>query len=352
MDTQTYLAALNLLSITVISMIGIIVSILFHFVIKRAEARAVKRDSDIRAIIYHAIRKPGVVLIIAFTIINVVNQLPLHGQLAILTNKEYLYVVYVIVATWFIGVALHEVISLYSNYLREHSPDGRVNNKLVTFFEVTIKYIVWAIALLVILTLLNINVTPLIAAGGFVGIGITLAAQSVLGNLFSGLILAMDQPFKLGDHVQVKEYIGDVLDIGLRSCVLQTSDNRTMVIPNSFIEKEVVINYSVPDPRLKISIPFKIPYGTDIEWVKDLLVEVSLDIASNHPVVLKDPKPVVRFMNFGDYYLNFSLVIWISSSASVNRDAAVDLINCAVLERFTREGINIPNVVPFTVVSS
>jgi MscS family membrane protein len=337
MDTQTYLITLNLLSITVISMTGVIVSIFFHFFVRRAEGRAVKRESHVRAIIYHAITKPGVVLIIAFTIISVVHQLPLYDRLTIIYAKETIYILYIIVATWFIGVALQDIISLYSKYLRESSPDGRVNNKLVTFFELTIKYIVWAIALLVILTLLNVNITPIIAAGGFIGIGITLAAQSVLGNLFSGLILATDQPFKLGDRVQVKEYIGDVMDIGLRSCVIQTVDNRTMVIPNSFMEKEIVINYSVPDPRLKISIPFKIPYGIDIEWMKDLLLEILIDIASNHPVVLEDPKPIVYLMDSGDYCLHFSLVVWISNYAI--RDPVVDLINCAVLKRLNYEKI-------------
>ena len=351
MDTQTYLLTLNLLSITVISVTGIVLSILFHFFVKRAEDQAVKKASDIRAIILHAISRPGVVLILAFTIISVVRQLPLHGQLAIISNNEYMYIIYVIVATWVIGVALHDIISLYSKYLREHSPDGRVNNKLVSFFELTIKYIVWAVALLVILTLLNVNITPIIAAGGFVGIGITLAAQSVLGNLFSGLILATDQPFRLGDRVQVKEYIGDVINIGLRSCVIQTGDNRTMVIPNSVMEKEVVINYSVPDPRLKISIPFNIPYGIDTERIKDLLLEISTDIASNNPIVLTDPRPGVYFMDFGDYCLHFSLVVWINSYA--DRDSAVDLINCAVLERFNSEGIKIPSAVTsFTVTPS
>jgi len=341
MDSATLAITFDILYAVIAAITGIVLVIAFYLLVRRAKKRATKKGSHIRVIIYRAITKPGIFLIAAFTILGIMKTVPLPAILVPLISTEYLYVVYVIVAAWFIGEALHDIIHLYSEHLRNKSPDERVGNKLISFLDLTARYIIWVIALFIILALLHVNITPLITAGGFIGIGLTLAAQSILGNLFSGLILATDQPFKIGDRIQVQNYIGDVLTIGIRSCLIKTTDNRTIAIPNSLIEKDVVTNFSVPDPRLSLSILLKVPYGTDIEWVKGVILDVVNDCAKKYSIILDDPGPKIYFQDFGEYCLNFSLSLWISNFSY--RNEAIDLINSSIQKRFAEKGIKIPS---------
>jgi len=343
MDAETLAVTFNIIFAAFAAMVGAVLIIIFYLLTRRAKKRATKRGAHVRAIIYRAITKPGIFLITTFTILWIMKEVPLPAILVPFLNEEYLYVVYVIVTAWFVGEALYDIIHLYNEHLRNKSPGERVDNKVISFLELTVRYIVWVVALFIILALLHVNITPLITAGGFIGIGLTLAAQSILGNLFSGLILATDQPFKIGDRIQVQNYVGDVLSIGMRSCLIKTTDNRTIAIPNSFLEKDVVTNFSVPDPRLSLLLPLKVPYGTDIDWVKGIILDVVKECAKGDSIVLDDPKPKIYFQNFGQYCLNFTLSVWIYNF--VYRDAAIDLLNSSIQKRFADEGIKIPSSV-------
>ena len=341
MDSTTLAVTLNILYVIIAVMGGIIAVILFYVLVTRAKKRAIKKELDIRVIMLRAIMKPGIFLITALTLLATLRLVPLPTILFPLIHQEYQYIVYVLVSAGFIGEVLHDITALYSEYLRDKSPDGRVDNKLISFLELTVRYIIWVIALILILALLHVNITPLIAAGGFIGIGLTFAAQSVLGNLFSGLILAADQPFKVGDRIQVQKYTGDVLTIGIRSCSMRTTDNQIIAIPNSFIEKDVIINFSVPDPRLTLSIPLKIPYGTDIELVKSLILDVARDCARKNEMILADPSAKIYFQDFGQYCLNFKLQVWIDNYADSNE--SIDFINTSIQKRLIDAGIHIPS---------
>ena len=343
MDSATLAVTLNILHLLITAIAGIIGVVVFYLLVQRARKRAVQSEAHLRVIIYSAIMKPGLFLITACTILAVLRLVPLPTIFAPLISLQYQYIVSVLVATGFVGEVLHDIVALYSEYLREKSPDGRVENKLISFLELTIRYIIWAVALIIILALLHVNITPLIAAGGFVGIGLTFAAQSILGNLFSGLILATDQPFKIGDRIQVQSYIGDVLTIGIRSCSIKTADNRTIAIPNSLIEKDVVTNFSAPNPRLLLSIPLKVPYGVDVEVVKEIILVVAHDCSKKNEIILDDPKAKIYFQDFGQYCLNFILSVWISNYSHTND--AIDFINSSIQKRFDDEGIKIPSSV-------
>jgi len=127
----------------------------------------------------------------------------------------------------------------------------------------------------------------------------------------------------------------------MRSCLIKTTDNRTIAIPNSLLEKDVVTNFSMPDPRLVLLIPFKAPYGTDTEWVKSIILDVVNDCIKKDSIILENPKPKVYFQDFGQYCLNFSLSVWIYNFSY--RNDAIDLLNSSIQKRFDEEGIKIPS---------
>jgi small-conductance mechanosensitive channel len=191
-----------------------------------------------------------------------------------------------------------------------------------------------------ILKVFDIDVTPLLAGAGIAGIAVALAAQDLISNFFGGAIITVDKPFKIGDRIKVEDYYGDVLSVGTRSTRIKTLDYQVVTIPNSKLTSNVIINYSEPDQKLRITIPITVAYGTDPLRVKKILLEVAHDAIKNSEYLLDDPAPTVFFTEFAESSLNFILRVW---ARKYNLpDEVKDTINCRIAERFAKEEIEIP----------
>jgi potassium efflux system protein len=142
-------------------------------------------------------------------------------------------------------------------------------------------------------------------AGAF-GIGLGLGLQNVVANFASGLILLFERPVKVGDTVEVDKYAGDLRHIGLRASVIRTLEGSEVIVPNTDLVSEKVINWTLTDQQRRLAIDVGVAYGTEPERVLDLLTEV----ARAHPMVLDDPRPQALFLGFGDSALNFQLRAW------------------------------------------
>ena len=122
------------------------------------------------------------------------------------------------------------------------------------------------IGLLVILDHVGFNISALVAAIGIGGLAISLAAQDTIANMISGVIILIDQPFRTGDRIEIQELNtwGDVVNIGLRSTRIRTLDNRLVIVPNSQISNNLVVNYTNTDPHYRIQSEIGVAYGTDL----------------------------------------------------------------------------------------
>jgi small-conductance mechanosensitive channel len=167
-------------------------------------------------------------------------------------------------------------------------------------------YILVAISLLVALQSVGVNLTSLTVLGGFFGVGLGFGLQNVTSNFISGLILLFEQPIRVGDKVTVKDQIGTVVEIGMRSTVIDTFDNIRLILPNSVFIEQPVINWSHGDPKIRLHIPFGVAYGSDI----DAVTEAALSTTKKDDV-MHGPPPEVRFLGFGDSSLDFELLVWI-----------------------------------------
>ncbi len=211
---------------------------------------------------------------------------------------------------------------------------------MISLLEIITKYLIWFVAFLLILANFNVDITPLLAGAGIAGIALALAAQDLLGNFFGGAIIALDKPFKIGDRVKVDTYSGDIVSIGARSTRLKTLDNQIVTIPNSKITSNIVVNFTQPDMKMRVKLPFSVAYGTDISRVKKILLDIAREAAEKTPWVLSDPAPSVYFLEFGESSLNGQLVLWMN-----NYDDAWDVqdyVNSQIDEQFRRNGIEIP----------
>jgi small-conductance mechanosensitive channel len=191
-----------------------------------------------------------------------------------------------------------------------------------------------------ILKVFEIDITPLLAAAGIVGIAVALAAQDLISNFFGGAIITTDKPFKVGDRIKVEDYYGDVISVGTRSTRIKTLDYQIVTFPNNKLTGNIIVNYSEPDQKLRITIPISVAYGSDPRRVKDILLEIAQDAIKNTGYLLDDPAPTVFFMEFGDSSLNFILRVW-ARKYNIPEEVK-DSINCRIAEKFAKEGIEIP----------
>jgi len=199
-----------------------------------------------------------------------------------------------------------------------------------------IHYVLVVIGLFLAINLVGIQMTSLAVIFGLLGVGIAFGLQNITSNFVSGLILLFERPVNVGDYIEVGGAMGKVQAINMRSTTVITRDNITLIVPNSSFIEGTVTNWSVSDPKIRINVPVGVAYGSDTELVKRLLLEV----AENHPDVLKDPKPDVLFREFADSSLNFDLRIWILNP--MGRFKTISDINYAVDAAFRKHNITIP----------
>jgi small-conductance mechanosensitive channel len=171
---------------------------------------------------------------------------------------------------------------------------------------------------------------------GAFGVGIGFGLQNVVNNFVSGLILLFERPVQVGDTIRVGELFGDVKRIGIRSSTVRTWDGAEVIVPNSQLISDQVVNWTLSDRHRRIDLPVGVAYGTDPEQVLTLLVGV----AAENQSVLREPEPKALFIGFGDSSLDFELRAWTDRFENFvqTRSELAVAVNRALLEA----GITIP----------
>ncbi|MEW8007103.1 MAG: mechanosensitive ion channel family protein [Candidatus Thiodiazotropha endolucinida] len=186
----------------------------------------------------------------------------------------------------------------------------------------------------------HVDMTAWLASAGIAGIAIGFAAKDTLANLFSGVFIMADSPYKIGDYVVLDDgggIRGKVTHIGIRSTRLLTRDDVEVTIPNSIMGNSKVVNESGgPHVKYRIRVAVGVAYGSDIDQVRDVLMSV----ARESETVCDQPEPRVRFRAFGASSLDFELLCWVDNPEL--RGRVLDALNSAVYKRFLVEGIEIP----------
>ncbi len=182
---------------------------------------------------------------------------------------------------------------------------------------------------------LGVDFSKFAIVAGAVGIGIGFGLQNIINNFVSGLILLFERPVKVNDTVQIGEHTGTLTQIGLRASVLRKVDGSDVIVPNSQLISEEVINWTMQDERRRIDIPVGVAYGTDPAVVTEILAK----IPERYELALQDPPPKVLFTGMGESSLDFELRVWSSSDGWVGlrSDLVTDVYNA-----LTEAGIEIP----------
>ena len=228
-------------------------------------------------------------------------------------------------------IVLGRTLTLVSSRLGGYYPDAKEFLRLSENVGIAI---IVLMAGLVILSIWQINLTPLLASAGLIGIVVGLAAKDTLGNFFGGISVFLDRPFRPGDYLVLNSgERGKVIDIGIRSTKILTRDDVLISVPNSLIVSTKVINESAPYPRMRIGIKVSVAYASDVDQMEAILLKV----AAANSLVLAEPEPRVRFRAFGNSGLDFELLCWTGYPKDKGR--LIHQLNSAAFKEFNRVGI-------------
>lgn len=241
----------------------------------------------------------------------------------------------IIAGSWFaikFIQAIFDHISLFAK--KTKTP---VDDALVPFLGKVMYALIYVFGFIFILKIWGVNVTSLLAGVGIAGIALGFAMQSTLANIFGGVALILDHTFSVGDRLEYEPgKVGIVEEIGIRSTKVRNFDNELLIIPNGDLANSRIINHSKPTLKARVVIPFGVAYGSNIEKVK----KVALDVAKKHPKVLDDPAPSVVFLEMADFSLNMKLFAWVASVDE--KFLTKEELTCALYKALNKNKIDIP----------
>lgn len=214
---------------------------------------------------------------------------------------------------------------------------GKIGADLFLLLKNVMRVAAVAAGLLWLLSIWRVNLTPLFASAGIVGIAVALAAKDTLANFFGGISIFADKAFKVGDYIILDNAErGEVVEIGVRSTRIKTRDDVLITIPNSVLATTKIINESAPIPRFRIRIPVGVAYGSDVDEVEATLLAVAL---ANEQVA-REPDPRVRMRGFGDSSLDFELLLWVDDPSL--KGLVTHHLLKTIYKDFNEKGITIP----------
>ncbi len=213
-----------------------------------------------------------------------------------------------------------------------------ITSQTLPLFQNVSILLITGLTLYIIFTLWDIDMTAWLASAGIIGIAVGFAAKDTLANLFSGVLILADAPYKIGDYIVLDTgERGMVTHIGLRSTRMLTRDDVELTIPNSIMGSTKIINESGgPYKKFRIKVRAGVAYGCDIDQVRQILTQVALD----EDTVCHEPEPRVRFRQFGNSSLDLDLLCWVEEPAL--RGQVTDTLLTKIYKAFNQAGIEIP----------
>lgn len=233
---------------------------------------------------------------------------------------------------------LRQLTDVLVQTARRNRSNKLVQTGMLALIQNVVKVVLFALVVYFVFLAWNINVTAWVASAGIIGLALSFAAKDTLSNLFAGVSIIMDAPYKTGDFIILEA--GDrgiVTHIGLRSTRILTRDDVEITIPNGIIGNSKITNEAGgPSQKHRVRVAVGVAYGSDIDQVIAVLEQV----ASDNSEVCSNPAPRVRFRQFGESSLDFELLSWIERP--VDRGRIRHELGCSVYKAFAANNIAIP----------
>ena len=197
-------------------------------------------------------------------------------------------------------------------------------------------YVLLLLVFLLALSASGVELSRFTILTGAFGLGAGFGLQNIISNFVSGIILLFERPIRIGDFLEVDKTVGEVIKIGMRSSSIRTPQGAEVIVPNSHLLSNQVVNWTLTEQKRRTELPVKVAYGADPEKVVELMIKTAV----SHPNIMHDPGPSVSFQGFGDNSLNFELQFWVPQArlhGKVRSEVAMKVVH-----EFQEAGINMP----------
>ncbi len=330
-----FLAAYPALLLLIVISLGYAAGKLLQFILTQAGKRLTgKTSTQLDDKLLHVARNPALTVPFILSLFIVTAIVPLPSGIRELTVNVLATVLLLSLLRAALRAA-HVFLELLAE--RKDKVDI-IEARTLPMFEISSKVLLVALAGYLALVIWGVDPTAWLASAGVIGIAVGFAARDTLANLFSGIFIVADAPYKIGDYVVLDTgERGEVTHVGLRSTRLLTRDDVEVTIPNAIIANAKIINESGgPWEKYRIRIPVGVAYGSDVDQVSEVLNSVAEECAD----ILDYPNPRVRMRGFGNSSLDFELLGWVDKP--VQRGRVTDQLLKNIYKRFQKEGITIP----------
>lgn len=235
--------------------------------------------------------------------------------------------------TWLIVRTIDAIIVEYLSPMVSKS-DSDLDDQLLPLLRKLFKIILWSLGIVIGLNNVGFDVGAVIAGLGIGGLALALAAQDTVKNIFGGIMVYVDKPFKVGDRIQIHGYDGVVEEVGIRSTRLRTLEGRLVTLPNAHFSDEAVENVTL-EPSRKVVINLGLTYETTPEKMQ-LALEILKEISTDNPDL--EENHLVSFNNWGDFSMGIMYIYFIKPTSDILQTQTE--INMAILKRFNAEGLD------------
>ena len=255
---------------------------------------------------------------------------------ALLENVYFVLYWFVILATLWRSIDF--VIYYYSDTLSVDADQALSEQALILLKRLS-RIVLLVAGSFILLAHFGIDMLAVSATLGLTGFAIALAAKDTITNIISGIVIMIDHPFSIGDRIDIPTLgiWGDVVEIGMRTTKVITRDNRLVLVPNSVVVDQNVVNYSLPDPTYRLQTDIGIGAGEDVGQIVRILKESVEQVEG----VLADKAVDILFTGFGDSSNTFRVRWWVASYADKRR--VTHQVCTAIQEAAVKEGIDMPN---------
>jgi small conductance mechanosensitive channel len=245
---------------------------------------------------------------------------------------EFLINVGIVIGAFFGILIVARTVRAYVRRIFARVPN--LSKLLQSFLVLVVYWVTIAVGLMIVLSGLGLDITPVFALVGGASFILAFAMQDTLSNLAAGLMIMVNQPFDEGDYVVAGGTAGTVKSVSIVSTTVTTPDNQIIVVPNSKVWGDVITNATASDRR-RVDLEFGIDYGDDA----DKAMAVILEVANADPRVLRDPEPWVRVTNLGESSVDLTTRLWCNAADYWELKFA---LMKEVKTAFDRNGISIP----------
>ncbi len=292
-----------------------------------------KTKNRLDDILFKMLESPVLLGIALAAIWFAAERLNLNSGIENFVRKSYRFLI-VINITWFVVRFVNALIEEYVQPMANDPDNKKIDSNFLPIIRRTLLGFIWILGFVMALNNVGVNVGTLLASLGIGGLAFALAAQDTLKNIFGGITIFSDHPFRIGDRIIVNGYDGFVEDIGIRSTRIRTLERKLVTIPNYKIVDAFVENVSA-EPMRRVLLKIGLTYDTTSKQMT-----AAMALLKNMPSKIHGIAPTevnVYFSDFGDFSLGISFIYFIQKEADIA--STISAVNLEILQSFNESGL-------------